>query len=175
MEVRGIDDRSDVRELLVAHGRAWRAAYAEILPTAVVEEVVVVPPGEAHVEAHHDRLIGYGEDRVLVAADADGTVRGYAVVRWPADETKDSVRPDEAELNELYVDPDWWGDGIGTALLEAGIDRLPDHVDSLALETLEGNDDAAGFYEGRGFERDGTASFAVDGEAFPTRVYRKPL
>lgn len=175
MEVRGIDDRSDVRELLVAHGRAWRAAYEGILPESVIDEVAVEPPAEARVDANYDRLTGYGEGRVLVAADEEGTVRGYAVFRWPADETKDSVRSDEAELKELYVDPDWWGEGFGTELLDAGIERLPDHVESLALETLEGNDIGAGFYEDRGFEHDGTASFAVDGEAFPTRVYRKPL
>lgn len=175
MEVRGIDDRSDVRELLVAHGRAWRAAYEGILPASVIEEVAAEPPSGAQVDTHYDRLTSYGEGRVLVAADADGTVRGYAVFRWPTDETKDAVRPNEAELKELYVDPDWWGDGIGTALLETGIECLPDHVDSLAVETLEGNDVGAGFYEDRGFERGGAASFNVDGEAFPTRVYRKPL
>lgn len=175
MEVRGIDDRADVRELLVAHGRAWRAAYEGILPASVIETVAAEPPDEARVDAHYDRLTGYGEGRVFVAADDAGTVRGYAVFRWPTDETKDSVRSDEAELKELYVDPDWWGDGIGTELLETGTERLPDHVDSLAVETLEGNDIGAGFYERRGFERDGTASFEVTGESFPTRVYRKPL
>ncbi|MDZ7702549.1 MAG: GNAT family N-acetyltransferase [Halobacteriales archaeon] len=175
MRVRPIRGEQDVRELTVAHGRAWRAAYEGILPESVIRRVEAEEPPADRVQADLDRLTGYGPGRVLVVTDASDTVRGYAVFRWPADETKDSVRPNEAELKELYVDPDRWGEGYGTALLEAGIERMPDDVDSLALETLEGNDVGAGFYEARGFERDGTGSFEVDGESSPTRVYRKPL
>lgn len=175
MRVRPLESREDVRELLVAHGRSWDAAYAGLLPAAVIEQVAVEDPDDELVESHYERLSGYGEDRVLVAADDGGTVRGYAVCLWGENETKDSVRDGEAELKELYVDPDYWGQGIGTALLEAGIERLPDDINSLALEVLEGNDVGVGFYEARGFDHDGMAAFEVDGDRYPTRVYRKPV
>lgn len=175
MEVRPLRDEADARELTVAHGRAWQAAYEGLLPEAVIQQVAVDDPGEARVRSEYDRLSDYGEDRVLVAEDDDGTIRGYAVFRWGENDTKATIRDGEAELKELYVDPDTWGEGFGTALLEAGISRLPDTVDSLALEALEGNEVAAGFYEARGFEPDGTAAFEVDGERYPTRVYRRPV
>lgn len=175
MEVRGLRDRTDVRELLVAHGRAWRAAYEGLLPESVIDDVAAEEPSDERIAAHYDRLTALGEDRVLVAADGGGTVRGYVVYRWPGDETRDSVRASEAELKELYVDPDHWGRGFGTALLEAGIARLPDHVSSVALETLAGNDVGAGFYEARGFEPDGVAAVTIDDDRYPTQVYRKPL
>lgn len=175
MEVRPLRDEADVRELTVAHGRAWRAAYEGLLPAAAIDRIAVDEPSEARVRAESDRLRGYGDDRVLVAEDDAGTVRGYAVFRWGENETKNAVHDGEAELKELYVDPDCWGEGFGTALLEAGLERLPEAVGSLALETLEGNDVAAGFYEARGFEPDGTASFEVNGERYPTRVYRRPV
>lgn len=175
MEVRPLRDEADVRELTVAHGRAWRAAYEGLLPDGAIQQVAVDDPTEERVRSEYERLSSYGEDRVLVAEDDAGTVRGYAVFRWGQNDTKDSIRDGEAELKELYVDPDTWGEGFGTALLEAGISRLPDAVGSLALEALEGNDVAAGFYEARGFEPDGTAAFEVNGERYPTRVYRRPV
>lgn len=164
-----------MRELSAAHSRAWRAAYEGLLPASVIEEVAVEDPSNDRVRSNYERLIELGENRVLVAEDADGTIRGYAVFRWGEDETKDSVRDGEAELKELYVDPDHWGEGYGSTLLEAGLDRLPNEIDTVALETLAGNDVAIGFYEARGFERDGTASFEIDGDRYPTYVYRRSL
>jgi ribosomal protein S18 acetylase RimI-like enzyme len=175
MEVRPLGDEADVREVTVAHGRAWRAAYEGLLPPSLIDRVAVDDPSDERVRSEYERLGDYGEGRVFVAEDEAGTVRGYSVFRWGENETKDSVREGEAELKELYVDPDRWGEGYGTALLEAGLRRLPDDVDSIALETLEGNEVAARFYEARGFEPDGTTSFEIDGERYPTRVYRRSL
>lgn len=175
MRVRPLHNQSDVRALTIAHGRAWRAAYDSLLPPAVLERVAVGAPDDERVIEEYDRLAGYGEDRVFVAEDDSGSVRGYAVFRWGTTETADAVRDGEAELKELYVDPDYWGQGYGSALLEAGIDRLPDDVDALSLEVLDGNDIGINFYESRGFEPDGRSSFEVAGQSFPTRVYRRRL
>lgn len=175
MEVRPLRDEADVRELSAAHARAWRAAYEGLLPASVIDQVAVEEPGDERVRSNYDRLTDLGEGRVIVAEDAEGTIRGYAVFRWGENETKPSVRDGEAELKELYVDPDYWGEGYGSALLEAGLDNIPDDIDSVALETLAGNAVAIGFYEARGFERDGTASFEVEGDRYATQVYRRRL
>jgi ribosomal protein S18 acetylase RimI-like enzyme len=175
MRVRSIQDEEDVRELMRAHARAWEAAYEGVLPDTVIQDVADADPGPGAVRIQYERLAEYDDDKVVVVEDDDGTVRGYAVFRWGADETKSSVRDGEAELKELYVDPDWWGGGFGTALLQAGIDRLPTDIDSLALETLVGNDIGIAFYEARGFERDGTASFETEAGRHRTYVYRKQL
>jgi ribosomal protein S18 acetylase RimI-like enzyme len=174
MRVRPLRAEADIRALTLAHGRAWAAAYEGLLPPRVIEQVAVEAPSQERIDAEYERLTGYGEDRVSVVEDDGGSVRGYAVFRWGSDETKASVRPDEAELKELYVDPDYWGRGFGTALLEAGIERLPDEIESVALETLEGNEIGAGFYEARGFEPAGSASVEIGGEEYPTCVYRRP-
>lgn len=175
MRVRSIEDHRDVRELTVAHARAWETAYEGILPDSVIADAVDPDPTAETVAAQYERLTGYGHERVLVIEGDDGAVRGYAVFRWGDDDTKSSVRDDEAELKELYIDPDYWGEGFGTALLEAGIDRLPPAVEALALETLAGNDAGVAFYEGRGFEQTGTASFETASGRHRTLVYRKPL
>lgn len=171
MRVRPLRDEADVRELFVAHARAWREAYAGLLPDDTIERIADESPTDERVAAQWERLSGYGDGRVHVAEDGSGTVRGYAVFRWGDDETKPSVPEGAAELKELYVDPDFWGEGYGTALLEAGLDRLPAHVDDVALELLAGNEIGAGFYRARGFERTGETSFELDGATYPTEVW----
>ncbi|WP_246084364.1 GNAT family N-acetyltransferase [Salinadaptatus halalkaliphilus] len=86
---------------------------------------------------------------VLVALE-NGSVRGFADFRWEDTPTKAFVDPDEAELKAIYVDPDSWGQGLGTALLEAGLERLPDEIERLRLEVLADNDIGTRFYSGRG-------------------------
>lgn len=171
MRVRPLEGPDDVRELTVAHARAWREAYAGLLPEAAIEQVTSVDPSAERVNVQWERLSGYGAGRVHVAEDDTGTVRGYAVIRWGDDETKPSVPAGAAELKELYVDPDWWGRGFGTALLEAGLDRLPGDVDAVALELLAGNEVGAGFYAAQGFEQAGDASVEITGTAYPTEVW----
>ncbi len=171
MRVRPLEGPDDARELTVAHARAWREAYGGVLPEAAIERVTSVDPSAERVDAQWERLSGYSAGRVHVAEDGTGTVRGYAVFRWGDDETKPSVPTDAAELKELYVDPDHWGRGFGTALLEAGLDRLPDDVDVVALEVLAGNEVGAGFYAARGFERAGDASVEIAGTTYPTEVW----
>ena len=105
-------------------------------------------------------------------ADDDGAV-GFIQIRL--EETKPFVGDDEADLKELYVHPDRWGEGVGTALLAAGLDRLPADVTAVRLETLSGNERAAAFYEARGFERTGRRTIEVGGEPYEAHVYTRRL
>lgn len=175
MRVRPLRDLDDTRALLIAHGRAWEEAYSGIVPEHAIERVATEAPDHERITAEYDRLTEGGDGVVLVVEDDAGSVRGYAVFRWGGAESDGSVRDEEAELKELYVDPACWGEGMGTRLLEVGIEQLPEAIDSLALETLEGNDVGTGFYEARGFRHDGNATFEIDGASLPTRVYRKSV
>jgi len=170
MEIRHLDDREDVRELARAHGLAWRRAYDGILPNDAIEEVPVELEGDG-LERWYEHYAAH-DDRVLVA-DVDGTVRGYAFFRW--EETKPFVGPDEAGLKEIYVHPDYWGQGIGSVLLERGLELLPPDVEALKLEVLAGNDLGRSFYEARGFERVGTSSTEVGTTTVEEAIYSLEL
>lgn len=87
----------------------------------------------------------------------------------------DRTAPDEAFLKSLYVRPDRWGEGVGSALLSAGIDRLPRGVTMVSLAVLSNNRMGIGFYEKRGFERVGTGEYETDGVAYETAVYARSL
>lgn len=160
----------DADALARIHAAAWRSAYRGILPDDVLDDMSTDPPDD-RVAGWRDR-IETPHNRMLVAT-ADGEVVGYANVR--IEETKSFVGDGAAELKEIYVDPASWGEGAGTVLLEAAIDALPGGVDAIRLETLSGNDLAAGFYEAQGFERTGEAAFEVAGSDYPTDVYSRTL
>jgi len=83
------------------------------------------------------------DDRVLVA-ELDGAVRNSASFRW--EETRPFVGPDEAGLKEIYVRPDYWGEGIGSGLLERGLELLPGDVEALTLDVLAENEVGRSFY-----------------------------
>lgn len=172
MNVRRPEGREDVRGTIRAHGRAWRDAYADILPAGFLQQLTVDPTPE-----DVDRWVeGLGEnpEGVFVAVD-DGTVLGFADVRWGDVETKEFVGEREAELKAIYVDPDAWGRGIGTALLERGLDALPEHVETLRLEVLSENEVGRRFYEARGFERTGSGEYEIADEPYPTDIYSLSL
>lgn len=162
-----VDDASDLARV---HAAAWRSAYRGILPDDVLEGIPAEPPDD-RVAGWRDRI--ETEPNRMLAATVDDEVLGYVNVRL--EETESFVRDGEAELKELYVDPDRWGQGVGTALLEAAIDALPGAVTVVRLQTFSENDRAAGFYEARGFERTGESAFEVAGSEYPTDVYALTL
>jgi len=172
MEIRPLRGPADVRGVVRAHGRAWREAYESILPEEVLDQVVV-DPTEEQVRARNED-VREDRDGFLVAVDDGGTVRGYAYLRWDED-TKDFVGAGEAGLKEIYVHPDYWNRGVGTGLLERGIERLPDAVDRLKLEVFADNDLGRGFYEARGFEPVDQSEVEIGGESYPTAIYARAL
>lgn len=172
MEIRQIETPGDVRGVLRVHQRAWRRAYSDLLPADVIDGLTVqLSDAEA---TRYLEEVRAPKHAFLVAVDEDGTIRGYAHLRW-GPRPKPFVDPDQAGLKELYVDPEAWGNGIGTALLNAGIDRLPQNIQALTLEMLAGNDRADAFYRSRGFERIGTAETEIDGDRYPTVLYTRSL
>ncbi|WP_394739047.1 GNAT family N-acetyltransferase [Natronococcus roseus] len=168
MELRRLEPgTADARAITRVNALAFREAYDELLP----EEVLAgfgAAPSDGQLREYADRL---REDRRgIFLAELEGEVRGYGYVRW-GEGTKAFVGPDEAGLKELYVEPDYWGEGVGTALLERCLEALPNEVERLRLETLAGNDVGRRFYEARGFERTGRSEFEIAGEAYPTAIY----
>ncbi|ELY65776.1 N-acetyltransferase GCN5 [Natronococcus jeotgali DSM 18795] len=61
------------------------------------------------------------------------------------------------------------------AEIERGIEALPAEIERLRLETLAGNEVGRRFYEARGFERDGSSTFEIGTETYPTAIYVRDL
>lgn len=160
----------DAAAIARVYAASWRSAYRGLLPDELLDDIPTEPTDDQVVE-WRDRIAN-DRDRMLVAT-AGGEVVGYAVVRLT--DTKPFVGDDEAGLKEIYVHPGEWGEGVGSALLEAAIDALPEAVSQLRLETLAGNDLAAEFYEARDFERTAEGTAEIAGSEYPTEIYSRSL
>ena len=97
--------------------RAWRTAYAGLLPAeALPDESVATDAWQSAMTRPAD-----ARNRVLVALERNRVV-GFAVVGPAADPDCDPVA--DGELLELTVDADERGKGHGSRLLTAAVDTM---------------------------------------------------
>ncbi|WP_157572966.1 GNAT family N-acetyltransferase [Halogranum rubrum] len=141
-------DAESIRKLAQ---QSWISTYSPYLGEDVVREFVArsdfYSPGELHARMEEETGI------VLVAEDQEDGVIGYTYLNW--DSEADYINPDEADLRHIYLHPGHYGRGLGTRLLEAGIEQLPDRIHRLKVLFHPKNDGAREFYEAKGFTKVG--------------------
>ena len=139
----------DVEAVQRVASAAWYAAHADIAGEEVVSEFLAEYYSTQRLRedvADRSRLFLVAEDEGITGEES--AVVGFALALPAEDE------PGVFALGRIYVDPDHWGEGVGTRLL----DRVESHVRArdesrLRLGVMAENDRAVGFYESRGFER----------------------
>lgn len=85
----------------------------------------------------------------IFVAEQSGNCAGFAQA------SSSEAAEDLGALKSLYVHPDAWGYGCGSALHDAVVDALGRSFDRAELWVIEGNRRARGFYERRGWTHDG--------------------
>jgi ribosomal protein S18 acetylase RimI-like enzyme len=133
----------DARAIAQVHAETWREAYEHVFGAERLASVTI----DARL-AQWERILAAGQSDVFVAA-AGGMV-GFV-------STGDSRDADaEAELFAIYVLPEAWGTGAGSALMRAGVEamRLRASGDAV-LWVLDDNPRARRFYEREGWALDG--------------------
>jgi len=122
--------------------RASAAAYTGIVPPGFLWSL-------EQTRESCQRMLENPMATVLAAVSGAPPARqwlGVAAVLGPGD------RLGEAELQRLYVVPEWWGQGIGSQLLDAILRQARKAGASTAsLFVLEKNKRAREFYEHRGW------------------------
>lgn len=146
---------------------SWHAAYDAFLGADTVAETV----DEWYARDALEQSVADARERddaaFLVAEDDHGRLVGFVhVVPWPDD-------PLVASLLRIYVRPDSWGEGAGTALLESLAADLESAFDRLRLVVLAENEVGVSFYESRSFERVETRESEFEG--LEESVYERPL
>lgn len=150
-----------------------RAAYEGFLDDETLIETMEDPAMTGRIREKLAEV--QNDDRVVyLVATRDGDVRGF-IQLLTGDRAPDRTDPDEAYLQSLYVHPTCWGEGIGSNLLAAGIERLPESKRRLSLGVLVDNEVGRGFYETHGFEQVDTGGYEVDGVSYETAIYEKVL
>lgn len=156
--------------------RRHRVDSSSIQPLDVdqaIVETTAAPESEDELREWFDQLENR-DDVVYLVAERDELV-GFAQFCWG--DAADEAFLDEGDvlLHSLYVHPGDWGDDVGTALLEHGLERLPEHAGRLVLGVLPENDVGWSFYESRGFENIAKSGYEVAGAVYETDVLARNL
>jgi len=136
MEIRPMaaDDVEEVSRLYV---RSWQAGYKGLLPQFYLD---LLSP-----ERWQIAFTGQPGSFVLTEG---GVIAGHSNARPAADEKM----PGWGEVQTLYVLPEFWGRGFGTALLDNSVQWLKKQgFDRIYLWALDGNVRARRLYEKYGF------------------------
>ena len=137
----------EIRGKGYVHYKAWQQAYTGLVDQSCLDKMSV----EKCVE------IAYKwPDNLLVAKDGECVVGfvGYGDCR--NDDMKDA-----GEVFAIYVLAEYYGKGVGRALMDAALDLLPQ--DRVAVWVLQGNKRAIRFYEKCGFRSDGKSDTKILG------------
>lgn len=142
------EDAPSIAEVQV---RAWRQAYAGLLP---VEVLAAMDPAD-FAAAWHASLNKPKDarNRVMVALERN-RIRGFAITGPSADPDADPIT--DGEISEFTVDPDQTRHGHGSRLIQACADTLRADKFTRAILWLNSTDDVLrGFLTEAGWAPDG--------------------
>jgi len=142
--------------------QSWHEAYNDFIDEETVSELLE----EGYSEEFLSEAIASPEMTFFVAED-EYSVVGYVSCEPPTDGHIGQV--------SIYVAPDYWGEGIGTSLLERAREYLAEK-DAAALEdvVLASNDVGNAFYR-KHFERADETTVEMGDDEFDANVYRADL
>lgn len=159
-------DVADVRRVAL---RSWHAAYDDIVGAETVESVV----SEWYDLYALRRSVEREDGPFLVAEretdDPEGPeVVGFAQGLDGGDGT--------AELPRIYVHPDHWGEGVGSAMLDRIESWAADRgAERLRLVVLADNAVGNAFYEARGYRVVGNRESELGAATYAEYVREKEL
>jgi ribosomal protein S18 acetylase RimI-like enzyme len=129
----------DAAELSDVYAAAWREAYAGIIPALTLQKMIV------------RRSASWWRDimkrRAILVLEVGGAIAGYATFAPAAGR----AHPGAAEIQELYLAPEYQGIGLGVRLFSAALKRIKSRgYGRVLVRALADNDRANGFYVRRG-------------------------
>jgi GNAT superfamily N-acetyltransferase len=154
----------DTEAIVAVTAAGWRTAYRHIVAP---ERLADLPVARWRHEVHVG-LLRPVDDAFSYVAEIDGEFAGYCFIAAPSREP--DLGPDVAELVAIYVEPERWGQGVGSALMRAAMGRLSElPYDEVILWTFKENAPAIAFYENHGWSRDGSQKVHPRTEAVAIR------
>ena len=142
---------------------AWYAAYGGFLEPRSVEAGLA--------QSYDEDVLATAVERDAIqflVAELDGEVVGFA--------SAERTWTDEVELHTLYVHPDRWGEGVGSALLdEVEAWATKKDVDRIVAAVFDDNAVGRRFLEAMGFEEGLAAKAEVAGELHDEYEYERSL
>lgn len=158
----------DAMAVAAMHVRAWQEAYRGIIPDDVLDGLDVA----ARADRYTFDLEGPDAPESWIVTDGD-TVLGLVALGPCRDEDAASL----GEVRALYVLPERWRSGVGSALMSRAERRLVERgFTEAVLWVLEDNQRGRRFYEATGWRRDGrTKTVDIGGHPIDEIRYQKRL
>lgn len=164
---------NDAARIAEVNVRSWRTTYKGIVPKSILDGMNI----ERYRETWLGRIADLGQ-RVLLVAELDGRIEGYAL-SGPSRDRDHGLHELAGEVYAIYVDPPAQGRGLGRALLEAAASELRTAgFEPLVLWVLTANAHGRGFYQACGWRPDGeTRPIDFNGTAVDELRYvlRQPI
>ena len=163
---------SDARQLAEAHVRSMQATYPGIVP----QETLDALSADENVKAKRQSLQSLAEGGgCMLVAQVDGRVVGHARI---GDRTEEAEEGLVGQLYSIYLDPDWWRQGIGRQLWDEAV-RVARQSGwkKLRVKTAAANEGASRFYEAMGctLEPDSQGTMEYMGTTVETVRYELAL
>ncbi len=149
---------ADAAAIARVHLDAWRWAYEGLLDPSLLARRNV-----DSTTAMWQRTMAEGTHVVLVA-ERDGDVVGFA----GCGPSRDDNAVGAGELFVMYIDPDAYRTGVGSALMARVLEELvAAGFDEAVVWVLESNQLGRRFYERWGWQTDGATKDEPNGDAPP--------
>lgn len=141
---------------------SWEAAYGDFMDEDIIDEMLAYGYSVDFLEEAISST-----KMTLFVAEEEYSVVGYVSCEPPTDGSVGQV--------SIYVSPEYWGEGIGTALLEKARSYLDaKNADTVRDVVLAENDVGNAFYQ-KHFEQAEETSVEMGGEEFEANVYTAKL
>jgi ribosomal protein S18 acetylase RimI-like enzyme len=151
---------ADAAQLADVYAVAWREAYSGIIPALTLERMIV-----RRSAAWWRDVLGR---RSILVLDVGGAVAGYS--SYAAMHAR--ARPGTAEVQELYLRPEYQGIGLGVRLFAAVLRHVRARGYARVLvRALADNDRANGFYVRHGGKLVARTEESLGGKTLPCIWY----
>ena len=141
IDIRPADPR-DAAGIAEVHAAAWQNAYAGIIPHKALRMMI-----GRRDHRWWSRAIRRGTS--VMVLDLGGLIAGYVTYGL----NRARALPQDGEIYEIYLRPEYQGVGFGSRLFAAARGRLASHgCKGLVVWALADNAGALGFYRGQGGE-----------------------
>lgn len=140
--------QEDAKQIAEIHVASWQAAYNGLLPEDFLNSLSV------ESRANYWKNVLSEETNTIAVCEKAGEVKGFVFCGKCRDE--DSKKIETGEIYAIYLSPDVWRKGYGTALWNKAIALLREqNFKRVTLWVLEGNERALRFYQHFGLQLDG--------------------
>jgi ribosomal protein S18 acetylase RimI-like enzyme len=139
IDIRKAEPR-DAEAIAEVHHAAWMGAYAGIIPYKALMKMVNRRGRDWWANAIRRAA-------TVIVVEIGGEVAGYTTIG----RNRARELPQQGEIYELYLKPEYQGVGLGSRLFSVARKKLADHgLKGLVVWALEENQNAVAFYQGAG-------------------------